>query len=116
MFQMKHQVSACALAVASAVTWGSFTAHADRKDDRKDPDDRQEHRARKVFVVAMENHNWTQPAHGDIAAADLHESQAPFINSLVNGTSGISDQVAYARQLPQRGRRRSSVRAQLHLG
>ena len=74
MFQMKHQVSACVLAVASAVTWGSFTAHADRKDDRKDPDDRQEHRAKKVFVVAMENHNWTQPSDGDIAAADLHES------------------------------------------
>ncbi len=96
MFQMKHQVSACALAVASAVTWGSFTAHADRKDDRKDPNDRQEHRARKVFVVAMENHNWTQPSTVTSPQPIFMNPQAPFINSLVNGTSGISDQVAYA--------------------
>ena len=51
-----------------------------------------------VFVIAMENHNWTQPANqftGGIQQI-FQNPQAPFINSLVNGTSAISDQVAYA--------------------
>ena len=42
--------------------------------------------------------------------------QAPFINSLVNGTSGISEQVAYATNYINAGVGRSSVGAQLHLG
>ena len=60
-----------------------------------------------VFVIAMENHNWTQPANqftGGIQQIYLNPA-APFINSLVNGTAyvildgkavNISDQVAYA--------------------
>jgi hypothetical protein len=60
-----------------------------------------------VFVIAMENHNWTQPANqftGSIQQIYLNPA-APFINSLVNGTGfvildgkavNISDQVAYA--------------------
>jgi len=51
-----------------------------------------------VFVIAMENHNWTQPANrftGGIQQI-YQNSAAPYINSLVNGTSDISDQVAYA--------------------
>ena len=51
-----------------------------------------------VFVIAMENHNWTQPANqftGGIQQI-YQNPAAPFINSLVNGTSDISDQVAYA--------------------
>src|SRR5262245_9199467 len=52
-----------------------------------------------VFVIAMENHNWTQPANqftGGIQQISQNPN-APFINSLVNGTApGISDQVAYA--------------------
>ena len=60
-----------------------------------------------VFVIAMENHNWTQPANqltGGIQQIYLNPA-APFINSLVNGTGyvildgkavNISDQVAYA--------------------
>ena len=60
-----------------------------------------------VFVVAMENHNWTQPANqfsGSIQQI-FHNPNAPFINSLVNGTAiatingrqvNISRQVAYA--------------------
>jgi phosphatidylinositol-3-phosphatase len=52
---------------------------------------------RSVFVIAMENHNWTQPANqftGNIQQI-FQNPAAPFINSLVDGTSGISDQVAY---------------------
>jgi phosphatidylinositol-3-phosphatase len=60
-----------------------------------------------VFVIAMENHNWTQPANqftGPIQQIYLNPA-APFINSLVSGTGyvilggkavNISDQVAYA--------------------
>jgi len=62
---------------------------------------------KKVFVIAMENHNWTQPANqfsGPIQQI-FQNPNAPFINSLVNGTAvatinghhvNISQQVAYA--------------------
>src|ERR1700760_4111650 len=60
-----------------------------------------------VFVIAMENHNWTQPANqfsGPIQQI-FQNPNAPFINSLVNGTAvamingkqvNISKQTAYA--------------------
>lgn len=60
-----------------------------------------------VFVIAMENHNWTQPTNqfsGGIQQI-FQNPNAPFINSLVNGTAtavingrqvNISQQVAYA--------------------
>ena len=62
---------------------------------------------KKVFVIAMENHNWTQPANqftGGIQQI-FQNPAAPFINSLVNGSGfavvdgrviNISDQVAFA--------------------
>jgi hypothetical protein len=63
-----------------------------------------------VFVIALENHNWTQPnGNVDNSSATLEQIKgnpaAPFINSLVNGTAravingvptDISAQVAYA--------------------
>jgi hypothetical protein len=54
--------------------------------------------SKAVFVIAMENHNWTQPANqftGGIQQI-YQNPNAPYINSLVDGTSAISDQVAYA--------------------
>jgi hypothetical protein len=60
-----------------------------------------------VFVIAMENHNWTQPNNkfsGGIQQI-YQNPDAPFINSLVNGSAfavingknvHISEQVAYA--------------------
>ena len=60
-----------------------------------------------VFVIAMENHNWTQPTNqfsGPIQQI-FQNPNAPFINSLVNGTAvavingnavNISQQTAYA--------------------
>src|SRR5438128_6874701 len=60
-----------------------------------------------VFVIAMENHNWTQPANqftGNIQQI-YQNPNAPFINELVNGSAyaiinnsavNISQQVAYA--------------------
>src|SRR5258707_12992901 len=44
---------------------------------------------KKVFVIAMETHNWTQPANqftGGIQQI-YQNPNAPFINSLVNGTA-----------------------------
>jgi len=60
-----------------------------------------------VFVIAMENHNWTQPSNEFIGNIQqiYKNPNAPFINSLVNGTAfalvngslvNISSQVAYA--------------------
>jgi phosphatidylinositol-3-phosphatase len=88
----KHQVFAGALALACALA--GLSAHADRKDDRDR--DRDGKRPRKVFVIAMENHNWTQPAPTSSPQQIFMNPAAPFINSLVNGTSGISGDVAYA--------------------
>ena len=62
-----------------------------------------------VFVIAMENHNWTQP-NGNVGALPTIQQiyqnpNAPFVNSLVNGTAtafingevvNISEHVAYA--------------------
>src|SRR5215469_4356057 len=62
---------------------------------RADDDDRS---IKTVFVIAMENHNWTQPANqfsGPIQQI-FQNPNAPFINSLVNGTNVASRQVAYA--------------------
>jgi hypothetical protein len=91
MFKVRHHASISALAVAAALVWGSVAAHAGRRND--DDDDRG---AGKVFIVAMENHNWTQPAATTNPQPIAQNPAAPFINSLVNGTSGISGQVAYA--------------------
>src|SRR5580704_8797346 len=77
---------------------GQWNAHAQDRDNGQ---------IKKVFVIAMENHNWTQPANqfsGPIQQI-FHNPNAPFINSLVNGTAvatingrqvNISRQVAYA--------------------
>lgn len=59
-----------------------------------------------VFVIALENHDWTQPATVTSGIQPIYQNaNAPFINSLVNGTAlafvdghveNISEQVAYA--------------------
>ncbi|HEY1986873.1 MAG TPA: alkaline phosphatase family protein [Terracidiphilus sp.] len=62
-----------------------------------------------VFVIAMENHNWTQPNNNTGSLSTIQQlyqnPSAPFINSLVNGTAtayidgqvvNISQHVAYA--------------------
>jgi phosphatidylinositol-3-phosphatase len=95
MVRITYQASACALAIAGALAWDGLTAHADH--DRDDGHGRRHGRgSRTVFVVAMENHNWTQPPTVTSPQPIFMNPEAPFINSLVNGTSGISGQVAYA--------------------
>jgi hypothetical protein len=80
-------------AVALLVAMGNLNASAQQ--------------VKTVFVIAMENHNWTQPANqftGTIQQI-YQNPNAPFINSLVNGNAfavvndsvvHISEQVAYA--------------------
>ena len=92
MQRFSYQTCACALTMAGAVAVGGSTAQAGRVDGGGE----REHHGRTVFVIAMENHNWTQPSTVTSPQQIFMNPEAPFINSLVNGTSGISDQVAYA--------------------
>jgi phosphatidylinositol-3-phosphatase len=88
MCYSKYQRVVCGLALAGALGWGGFPVHAD--DDHGQ-------RVKTVFVIAMENHDWTEPGGLTTGPEQIFlNPAAPFINSLVNGTSGISGQVAYA--------------------
>jgi hypothetical protein len=91
-----HQYSACALALAGALACGGFAAHADGRDDQRNNRGDDDQRVKTVFVVAMENHNWTQPATITSPQQIFQNPAAPFVNALANGTSGISEQVAFA--------------------
>jgi hypothetical protein len=71
MVQMKR-MPAGALALACTLAWSGLSAHADHKDDRDRG--REVARPKRVFVIATENHNWTQPNPTSSAPADLHES------------------------------------------
>lgn len=87
-------------ALLAAVSSCSVKAQEDRDDDR---DDRE---IKHVFVIAMENHNWTQPTSVPGGIEQVFQNpNAPFINSLVNGTAlafvdghvvNISKHVSYA--------------------
>lgn len=83
MFHAKLDRAMYAMALAGVVGCGISPAHADV--------------VKKVFVIAMENHNWTQPSTTTSPQQIFQNTAAPFINSLVNGNSGISSQVAFAR-------------------
>jgi phosphatidylinositol-3-phosphatase len=49
-----------------------------------------------VFVIAMENHNWTQPATDSTAPFQIFNNpNAPFLNSLTNPASPNSAQVSF---------------------
>lgn len=85
MLHMKRFAMLCVFALLAVSS--QLTANAQDNDGIK-----------TVFVIAMENHDWTQPANqfsGPIQQI-FQNPNAPFINSLVNGTSPISKQVAYA--------------------
>jgi hypothetical protein len=69
-------------------------------------DDRDNREIKHVFVIALENHDWTQPATVTGGIEPIFQNpNAPFINSLVNGTAvayingsnvNISEHVSYA--------------------
>jgi hypothetical protein len=87
------------LALLAAVSSGSARAQEDR-------DSRDSREVKHVFVIAMENHDWTQPASVPGGIQQIFQNaNAPFINSLVNGTAlafvnghveNISKHVSYA--------------------
>jgi hypothetical protein len=91
MSRLNLPITVCALAGACTLAFGALPAHA---DDGSDGDHGK--KIKKVFVIAMENHNWTQPNTVTSPGQIFLNPAAPFINSLVNGTAGISDQVSYA--------------------
>jgi len=84
--------------LAAASSW-SARAQGDR-------DDRDDKEVKHVFVIALENHNWTQPTTVPGGIEQIFQNpNAPFINSLVNGNAqafinghlvNISEQVSYA--------------------
>ncbi len=88
MFRLNFRSAVCALALVGAAGLSGAPAHAD--------DGRDDYHGRKVFVIALENHNWTQPGSVVSPQQIYQNPAAPFINSLVSGTSGISNQVAFA--------------------
>src|SRR5205807_608486 len=49
-----------------------------------------------VFVIAMENHNWSQPAGQASPGQILANPAAPFINSLITPGNPLAAQVSYA--------------------
>lgn len=49
-----------------------------------------------VFVISMENHNWTQPASQNSPGQILGNSAAPYINSLVTPGNPNAAQSSYA--------------------
>jgi len=100
------------VAIAILASFGSRTASAKDQGGWNDQDGFGDHgdfnsrEIKHVFVIAMENHDWTQPAtvSGGITPI-FQNANAPFINSLVNGTAvayldghlvNISEQVSYA--------------------
>ncbi len=93
MFTIPHLRSLAGLALVAALGCWSASAQEDRE-------------IKHVFVIALENHNWTQPATVTGGIEPIYQNpNAPFINSLVNGTAlafidgrleNISQHVAYA--------------------
>jgi hypothetical protein len=85
--------SLAGLALFATLSIGSTNAQEDRE-------------IKHVFVIALENHDWTQPTTVTGGIQPIYQNpNAPFINSLVNGTGtvfvdghleNISQHVAYA--------------------
>jgi phosphatidylinositol-3-phosphatase len=93
-----HRRLLAGLALLTAVSSCSAIAQDDDHDDQRE--------IKHVFVIALENHNWTQPITVPGSIQPIYQSpNAPFINSLVNGTAvayingrleNISEHVSYA--------------------
>jgi len=92
MWQLKRVLSVGACVLAGVAAWGGLIARADNNGNGQGVGKRPQ----KVFVIAMENHNWTQPSSVPSPQQIFKNPAAPYINSLVFGTSGITSDVAYA--------------------
>ena len=90
-----------AVAFLALLSGWSASAQNNNNDWNDNP-----YQIKHVFVIAEENHNWTQPTTVPGGINPIFQNpNAPFINSLVNGTAqayidgrlvNISDQVSYA--------------------
>lgn len=90
------------LPVAAATMLAALSCWSAKAEDDHDNDRAIKH----VFVIALENHDWTQPATVPGGIEPIFQSpNAPFINSLVNGSAwtyingrlvNISEHVSYA--------------------
>lgn len=95
---MSRMKFAASLGVFALLALGSQKASAQDWNDSGE--------IKHVFVIAMENHNWTQPTTLPGAIEPIFQNpNAPFINSLVSGKAvayinghlvNISEQVSYA--------------------
>jgi phosphatidylinositol-3-phosphatase len=107
MSRYAHRLGVFVLAAA----FGAFVfvaAFASRTANAQDHDDFDPgpYSIKHVFVIALENHNWTQPPGPAGSIQQTYQNpNAPFINNLVNGTASVyvdgslvdvSKQVAYA--------------------
>ena len=96
-FKYFRQLGFLAL-LAAAGSASAFAQDSDQGSDSRE--------VKRVFVIAMENHNWTQPVSVPGGIQQIFQNpNAPFINSLVDGTAlayvggrtiNISEQVSYA--------------------
>ena len=68
-----------------------------------------------VFVIALENHDWTQSCPDCSPQQILGNPAAPYVNSLVTPGNSNAAQVSYATAYYSVARRRASLRAELHL-
>lgn len=73
---------AIAASAAVSVHWGLSLAHAATLGD--------------VFVIAMENHNWTQPGTQSSPQQIFNNVNAPYITSLVTPGNANATNTAYA--------------------
>src|SRR5579872_7630318 len=96
--------SLCAVACASTPGDGSneesvVTAQAglSAKAVASDFDFHHRGRAETIFVIAMENHNFTQPNPTSTPQQILGNPAAPYINSLVTPGNTNAAQACYAR-------------------
>ena len=72
-------------------------------------------RIKTVFVIALENHDWTQ-ACPDCSPQQLYGNPAaPYVNSLVTPGNANAAQVSYATAYYSAGPGRASVRTELRL-
>jgi hypothetical protein len=95
MPSLKYRFCSVALVLGCALIWRSHGVSAGSTHD-DDQDNGGGTHVKQVFVIAMENHNWVQPNPASSPQQVFLNPAAPFINSLVDGTSGMSGDVAFA--------------------
>jgi len=99
MSRFRYVLALGVVALMAALSSWSVSAQDDQRECSRE--------IKHVFVIALENHNWTQPGSSVPGAIEqiYQNPNAPFINSLVNGTAltfvdgrvkNISEEVAYA--------------------